>query len=221
MYRRNTAPPCIFVLDNTNIQGDPMKKLLFIAILLFFTVSACLLLSGCMHCVKSNIGEKILEDNREFDMAPEYLATDFYEDEQFVYFKAPVQTFREIPPGAASVFLEGYFDDSNRYYPLSPVQKKFVFLCRDKKSMDRWFNWEVTETLPKNVNAIEKPKDWYSETPKHNNLRSLLINVSKRDTNSVWRKTAAYSCMVLLDVPLSIIYTCSGGILAIPALNIW
>ena len=46
--------------------------------LLFFTVSACLLLSGCMHCVQSNIGNKILEDNREFDMAPEYLATEFY-----------------------------------------------------------------------------------------------------------------------------------------------
>ena len=198
-----------------------MKKLLFITILLFFTVSACLLLSGCMHCVQSNIGNKILEDNREFDMAPEYLATEFYEDEQFLYFKAPVQTFREIHPGAASVFLEGYFEDSNRYYPLSPVQKRSVFLRRDKKSMDRWFNWKVTETLPKNVNAIEKPKDWYSETPKHNNLRSLLINVSKQDTNSVWRKTAAYSCMVLLDVPLSLIYTCSGGILAIPALNIW
>ena len=26
MYRRNTASPGIFVLDNTNIQGDPMKK---------------------------------------------------------------------------------------------------------------------------------------------------------------------------------------------------
>ena len=57
-----------------------------------FAVSVCLLLSGYMHCVKSNIGEKILEDNREFDMAPEYLVTEFYEDEQFVYFKAPVQT---------------------------------------------------------------------------------------------------------------------------------
>ena len=26
MYRRNTASPGFFVLDNTNIQGDPMKK---------------------------------------------------------------------------------------------------------------------------------------------------------------------------------------------------
>ena len=26
MYRRNAASPGIFVLDNTNIQGDPMKK---------------------------------------------------------------------------------------------------------------------------------------------------------------------------------------------------
>ena len=26
MYRRNTASPGIFVLDDTNIQGDPMKK---------------------------------------------------------------------------------------------------------------------------------------------------------------------------------------------------
>ena len=217
MYRRNTASPGIFVLHNTNIQGNPMKKLLFIAILLFFTVSACLLLSGCMHCVKSNIGEKILEDNREFDMAPKYLATEFFEDEQFVYFKAPVQTFREIHPGAASVFLEGYFEDSNRYYPLSPVQKKFVFLRRDKKSMDRWFNWEITETLPKNAVAIAKPEGWVSDPPKHNNLRRLLVNVTSRDNNSVWRKTAAYSCMFLLDFPLSVVYTCTGGILAIPA----
>ena len=192
-----------------------MKKFLLLS-----AVWCCLLSSGCMLVIKSNIGEKILEDNLEFDMAPEYLATEFYEDEKFVYFKAPIQTFREIYPGAASVFLEGYFETSNEYYPLSPVQKRSVFLRRDKKSMDRWFNWEVTETLPKNVNAIEKPKDWYSETPEHNNLRRLLVNVSKRDTNSVCRKTAAYSCMVLLDVPLSIIYTCSGGILAIPALVI-
>ena len=37
MYRRNTASPGIFVLDNTKIQGDPMKKffaLLFVNILL-------------------------------------------------------------------------------------------------------------------------------------------------------------------------------------------
>ena len=189
-----------------------MKKLL-----LLLAVLCCGLFSGCMHCVKSNIGEKILEDNLEFDMAPEYLATEFYEDEKFVYFKAPIQTFREIYPRAASVFLEGYFEDSNRYYPLSPVQKKFVFLRRDKNMLDRWFKWEVTETLPKNAVAIAKPEGWVSDPPKHNNLRNLLINVSKRDTNSVWRKTAAYSCMVLLDVPLSIIYTCSGGILAIPA----
>ena len=26
MHRRNPASPGIFVLDNTNIQGDPMKK---------------------------------------------------------------------------------------------------------------------------------------------------------------------------------------------------
>jgi hypothetical protein len=186
--------------------------------LLFFTVSACLFLSGCMHCVQSNIGNKILEDNREFDMAPEYLATEFYEDEKFVYFKAPIQTFREIYPGAAAVFLEGYFETSNIYYPLSPIQKRSVILRRNKTLLDRWFNWELTETLPPNVNAIEKPQDWHSDTPKHNNLRRLLVNVSQRDTNSVWRETAAYSCMVLLDVPLSIVYTCSGGILAIPAI---
>ena len=187
--------------------------------LLLFAVSVCLLLSGCMHVVKSNIGEKILEDNREFDMAPEYLATEFYEDEQFVYFKAPIQTFREIYPGAASVFLEGYFEDSNRYYSLSPVQKRCVILRRDKKSMDRWFNWEVTETLPPNAVAIAKTEDWCTKAPDHNYLRRLLVNVSIRDTNSFWRKTAAYSCMFLLDFPLSVIYTCTGGILAIPAFH--
>ena len=47
-----------------------------------------------------------------------------------------------------------------------------------------------------------------------------LLKEVKRDTNSVWRKTAAYSCMFLLDFPLSVVYTCIGGILAIPALNI-
>ena len=153
-------------------------------------------------------------------MAPEYLATEFYEDEKFVYFKAPIQTFREIHPGAASVFLEGYFETSNKYYPLSPVQKRSVILRRDKNKWDRWFNWKVTDNLPENATLIAKPEEWYSDPPEHNNLRRLLVNVSKRDTNSIWRKTAAYSCMVLLDVPLSIIYTCSGGILAIPALVI-
>ena len=130
-----------------------MKKLL-----LLLAVLCCGLFSGCMHCVKSNIGEKILEDNLEFDMAPEYLATEFYEDEKFVYFKAPIQTFREIYPGAASVFLEGYFETSNRYYPLSPVQEKIVILRRDKSNFDRWFTWKVIETLPPNAKAGKKPK---------------------------------------------------------------
>ena len=191
-----------------------MKKLL-----LLLAVLCCGLFSGCMHCVKSNIGEKILEDNLEFDMAPEYLATEFYEDEKFVYFKAPIQTFREIYPGAASVFLEGYFETSNEYYPLSPVQKRSVILRRNKKHLDRWFNWKVIETLPKNAVAIAKPEGWVSESPKHNNLRRLLVNVTARDNNSVWRKTAAYSCMFLLDFPLSVVYTCTGGILAIPAFH--
>ena len=192
-----------------------MKKLL-----LLLAVLCCGLFSGCMHCVKSNIGEKILEDNLEFDMAPEYLATEFYEDEKFVYFKAPIQTFREIYPGAASVFLEGYFETSNEYYPLSPVQKRSVILRRDKSNFDRWFTWKVIETLPPNAKAVKKPKNWDSEAPKHNYLRRRLINVSKRDTNSVWRKTAAYSCMFLLDFPLSVAYTCTGGFLAIPAVII-
>ena len=192
-----------------------MKKFLLLS-----AVWCCLLSSGCMLVIKSNIGEKILEDNLEFDMAPKYLATEFYEDEQFVYFRAPIQTFREIYPGAAAVLVEGYFEESNIYYPLSPIQEKTVILRRDKNKWDRWFNWKVTENLPENATLIAKPEEWYSDPPEHNNLRRLLVNVSKRDTNSVWRKTAAYSCMVLLDFPLSIIYTCSGGILAIPALVI-
>ena len=192
-----------------------MKKLLLLS-----AVWCCLLSSGCMLVIKSNIGEKILEDNLEFDMAPKYLATEFYEDEQFVYFRAPIQTFREIYPGAAAVLVEGYFEESNIYHPLSPIQEKTVILRRNKNKWDRWFNWKVTENLPENATLIAKPEEWYSDPPEHNNLRRLLVNVSKRDTNSVWRKTAAYSCMVLLDVPLSIIYTCSGGILAIPALVI-
>ena len=192
-----------------------MKKLLLLS-----AVWCCLLSSGCMLVIKSNIGEKILEDNLEFDMAPKYLATEFYEDEQFVYFRAPIQTFREIYPGAAAVLVEGYFEESNIYHPLSPIQEKTVILRRDKNKWDRWFNWKVTDNLPENAALIAKPEEWYSDPPEHNNLRRLLVNVSKRDTNSVWRKTAAYSCMVMLDVPLSIIYTCSGGILAIPALVI-
>ena len=67
--------------------------------------------------------------------------------------------------------------------------------------------------------AIAKPEGWVSDPPKHNNLRRLLVNVTARDNNSVWRKTAAYSCMVLLDFPLSVVYTCTGGILAIPAFH--
>ena len=192
-----------------------MKKFLLLS-----AVWCCLLSSGCMLVIKSNIGEKILEDNLEFDMAPKYLATEFYEDEQFVYFRAPIQTFREIYPGAAAVLVEGYFEESNIYHPLSPIQEKTVILRRDKNKWDRWFNWKVTENLPENATLIAKPEEWYSDPPEHNNLRRLLVNMSKRDTNSIWRKTAAYSCMVLLDVPLSIIYTCSGGILAIPALVI-
>ena len=192
-----------------------MKKFLLLS-----AVLCCLLSSGCMLVIKSNIGEKILEDNLEFDMAPKYLATEFYEDEQFVYLRAPIQTFREIYPGAAAVLVEGYFEESNIYYPLSPIQEKTVILRRNKNKWDRWFNWKVTENLPENAALIAKPEEWYSDPPEHNNLRRLLVNVSKRETNSVWRKTAAYSCMVLLDVPLSIIYTCSGGILAIPALVI-
>ena len=192
-----------------------MKKFLLLT-----AVWCCLLSSGCMLVIKSNIGEKILEDNLEFDMAPKYLATEFYEDEQFVYFRAPIQTFREIYPGAAAVLVEGYFEESNIYHPLSPILEKTVILRRDKNKWDRWFNWKVTDNLPKNAALIAKSEEWYSDPPEHNNLRRLLVNVSKRDTNSVWRKTAAYSCMVLLDVPLSIIYTCSGGILAIPALVI-
>ena len=192
-----------------------MKKFLLLS-----AVWCCLLSSGCMLVIKSNIGEKILEDNLEFDMAPKYLATEFYEDEQFVYFRAPIQTFREIYPGAAAVLVEGYFEESNIYHPLSPIQEKTVILRRDKNKWDRWFNWKVTENLPENATLIAKPEEWYSDPPEHNNLRRLLVNVSKRDTNSIWRKTAAYSCMVLLDVPLSILYTCSGGILAIPALVI-
>ena len=48
----------------------------------------------------------------------------------------------------------------------------------------------------------------------------MLVVVSVRDTNSFWRKTAAYSCMFLLDFPLSVAYTCTGGFLAIPAVII-
>ena len=192
-----------------------MKKLL-----LLLAVLCCGLFSGCMLVVKSNIGEKILEDNLEFDMAPKYLATEFYEDEKFVYFKAPIQTFREIYPGAAAVFLEGYFENSNIYYPLSPVQKRSVILRRNKKKLDRWFNWEVIETLPPNAKAVKKPEDWCSDPPEHNYLRRLLVDVSVRDANSFWRKTAAYSCMFLLDLPLSVAYTCTGGFLAIPAVII-
>ena len=64
-----------------------------------------------------------------------------------------------------------------------------------------------------------KTEGWVSDPPKHNNLRRLLVNVTARDNNSVWRKTAAYSCMFLLDFPLSVVYTCTGGILAIPAFH--
>ena len=126
--------------------------------LLLFAVLVCLFLCGCMHCVKSNIGEKILEDNREFDMALEYLATEFYEDEQFVYFKAPIQTFREIYPGAASVFLEGYFEDSNRYYSLSPVQKSLCFCAGIKNRWIAGSTGRLQKHYPKMLSPLQNRK---------------------------------------------------------------
>ena len=45
----------------------------------------------------------------------------------------------------------------------------------------------------------------------------ILFMLGKRKYG--FRKTAAYSCMFLLDFPLSVVYTCTGGILALPAFH--
>ncbi len=205
-----------------------MKKFLITIISALFSLAGCLLLCGCMVVAESNVGNKILENNRKFDAAILPLATEFYQDEQCIYLKAPVQTFREIHPGAALVAGEGYFEDDYKYYPLSPIQKKSVFLYRQKKRKflfneiylnNNWYNWHVIAALPEKAKLISKPEDWFKPIqPEQKYMhRRQLVTIAGYDSNSFWRKTAAYSCMLLLDFPLSIAYTCTAGILAIPA----
>lgn len=187
--------------------------------LLFFAVLCVLLLSGCMAVAKSNIGLKILEGKREIDAALLHLAVDFYQDERFVYLKAPVQAFRESHTGASIVVGNGNFADLYSYYPLAPVRKRSVVLRRSKNGRWGWNSWRVVPELPEKAQAMPKPEKWFKADPSRKSLdRYRLVNVAERDHNSVWRKTAAYSCMILLDFPLSVVYTCSGGILAFPAL---
>ena len=67
-----------------------MKKLLFI----FLVLCSVVLLTGCFAVFRSNIGMKILEDKCEVDVAILSSATAFYQNEQFIYCKTPVQTCR-------------------------------------------------------------------------------------------------------------------------------
>ena len=191
-----------------------MKKLLFI----FLVLCSVVLLTGCFAVFRSNIGMKILEDKCEVDVAILSSATAFYQNEQFIYCKTPVQTCREKYPAVSGVILEGHMDDKIRYYPLSPIHKDSVFLRREKKRGNLWYNWEVVKRLPESAKPIPQPDDWFDTfTQQGYWQRRELTTVAAKNKNSTWRTAGAITCIILLDVPLSVAYTFSGGILAIPA----
>ena len=109
-------------------------------------------------------------------------------------------------------------DDKIRYYPLSPIHKNSVFLRREKKRGNLWYNWEVVRRLPESAKPIPQPDDWFDTfTQQGYWQRRELTTVTAKNKNSTWRTAGAITCIILLDVPLSVAYTFSGGILAIPA----
>ena len=185
---------------------------------LFSAALCCLFLSGCIGVGISNIGLKILEKQVEIDAAVMSEAMAFYQDEKFEYIETPVRTFREFYPGASLIVSDVHPRDNNVYVPLGPMHPKNVFLSRKKDGREHWNYWEVAEKLPENVEIMKKPEEWFNNISSEKYfMRYQLVDVAERDNNSVWRKTGAITCMVLLDFPLTVLYSCSGLILGIPA----
>ena len=190
-----------------------MKKL----ILTFIAVCCCLLLTGCFGTTASFIGYKVLEDQIEVDAAI-LSSAEFYKDKDFIYIEAPVQTFREVWPGAVMGIAVRDIDDKNRLYPLSEVHKEKAVLRFPNGFPHRWEKCSSLTAAAKKIPAPEylDYSEWPKDTPF---LKGQQVHrIAWRDNNSVWRKTGAVTCMILLDLPLFVIYSCSGGILGIPAM---
>ena len=190
-----------------------MKKL----ILTFIAVCGCLLLTGCFGATASLICCKVLEDQIEVDAAI-LSSAEFYKDKDFIYIEAPVQTFRDIFPGAVMGLAVRDLDEKNRLYPLSEVHKEKAVLRFPDGFPNRI---ERSSSLPATAKKIPVPKGFdFSKWPKDTPfLKGLQVHrIAWRDNNSVWRKTGAVTCAILLDLPLFVIYSCSSGILAIPAM---
>ena len=188
-----------------------MKSILLAAV-------CCMLLTGCMGIGVSQISLKMLEDRIETDAAVLSLATSFYQDENSVYIQVPVQTFREICPGVALIVGEVRQDARNRFYPLEQKSGEKVWLCRKKEQNDRYTNWESIAALPQSAVEMAKPDDWFEHSPGNEYLeRGEVVVIRTRDRNGAWRMTRAVVCGVLLDFPLTVAYSCSAFILAIPA----
>lgn len=193
------------------MRRSVMKNLL----LIFVAILCCLFQTGCFGATASLIYCKVVEDQIEVDAAI-LSSAEFYKDKDFVYCEAPVQTFREISPGAV-MGIEG-FGDKNRLYPLSKVHKDKAVLRFPAGFPNRI---EKCNSLPADAKKIPAPKYWgQSKFPKDTPfLKGTQVHrIAWRDNNSVWRKIGAVTCAILLDLPLFVIYSCSSGILAIPAM---
>ncbi len=188
-----------------------MKKIY----LIFAATFCCLFLTGCFGATASFIAEKVLEDRIEVDAAI-LSSAEFYKDKDFIYIEAPVQTFREVWPGAVGGLAVIHFDDKNRFYPLSEVHKEKAVLRYPKGFDNRLEKYSSLPATAKKIPAPEYLSEWPKDTPF---LKVQQVHrIARRDNNSVWRKTGAVTCMILLDLPLFVIYSCSGGILGIPAM---
>ena len=187
---------------------------------IYLTLTAilcCLFLTGCFGATASLIFYKVVEDQIEVDAAI-LSSAEFYKDKDFIYIEAPVQTFRDISPGAVMGIAVRNLDDKNRLYPLSKVHKDKAVLRFPAGFPHRC---EKCNSLPADAKKIPAPEyldysDWPKDTPF---LKGTQVHrIAWRDNNSVWRKTGAVTCAILLDLPLFVIYSCSSGILAIPAM---
>ena len=159
-------------------------------------ICCCIFFTGCMGIGVSQIGMKILEDQIETEAAVLSLAAEFYQDEQFIYVRTPVQTFREIHPGAALIVGEVPVDSANRFYPLGEVSEKEVWLCLDKSRTNRYVNWECIDSLPDQVEVMTRPEKWFEDFPERDYLeRGQVVVLDRQDNNSTWCNIGAVSCM--------------------------